>query len=81
MIGPSQLFGGFSISPALARRMFEAVAEIHAGTLNLSLSHVDDDNCEICKSTRAAAEAAGTAEKEKSHDAPAPDRPGREWAA
>jgi hypothetical protein len=75
MIGPSQLFGGFSISPALARRMFEAVAEIHAGTLDLSLSHVDDDNCDMCKASRAAAE------KEKPHDAPAPDRPGREWAA
>ena len=72
MIGPSQLFGGFSISPALARRMFEAVAEIHAGTLDLSLSHVDDDNCDVCKSVRA---------KETSNDAPAPDRPGREWAA
>jgi hypothetical protein len=55
--------------------MFEAVAEIHAGTLDLSLSHVDDDNCDMCKASRAAAE------KEKPHDAPAPDRPGREWAA
>lgn len=72
MNGPSQLFGGFSISPALARRMFEAVAEIHAQTLDLSLSHVDDDNCAVCRSVRA---------KEKPHDAPAPDRPGREWAA
>ena len=70
MIGPSHLFGGFSISPALARRMFEAVAEIHAGTLDLSLSHVDDDQCDVCK-----------AAKEERHDAPAPDRPGREWAA
>ena len=73
MIGPSQLFGGFSISPSLARRVFEAVAEIQARTVDLSLSHVDDDNCAVCKSLRA--------KEENAHDAPAADRPGREWAA
>ena len=76
MIGSSHLFGGFSISPALARRMFEAVAEIHAGTLDPLLSHVDDDNCDVCRRTQAAAAA-----KEERHDAPEPGRPGREWAA
>jgi len=73
VIGPSQLFGGFNISPSLARRMFDVVAEIHSQNLNLSLSHVDDDNCDVCKSVRA--------KEENAHDAPAPDRPGREWAA
>jgi hypothetical protein len=77
MIGSSHLYGGFSISPALARRMFEAVAEIHAQAVDLTLSHVDDDNCDVCRATRAAEAAA----KEERHDAPAPDRPGREWAA
>ncbi len=76
MIGSSHLFGGFSISPALARRMFEAVAEIHAGTLDRSLSHVDDDNCDVCRRSQKDAAA-----KEERHDAPEPDRPGREWAA
>ena len=76
MIGPSQLFGGFSISPALARRMFEAVAEIHAANVDFTLSHVDDDACDVCR-----AEKSREAAKEERHDAPEPDRPGREWAA
>lgn len=68
MLGSSHLFGGFSISPSLARRMFEVVEEMHARELNLSLSHVDDDHCEICRKVQ---------EQEEPHDAAQPDRPGR----
>jgi hypothetical protein len=73
MLGSSHLFGGFSISPSLARRMFEVVEEMHARELNLSLSHVDDDNCEICRKIKE--------QKEKPHDAAQPDRPGHRWTA
>ena len=73
MLGSSHLFGGFSISPTLARRMFEVVEEMHARELNLALSHVDDDNCEICRKTRE--------QQEKTNDAAQPDRPGRPGTA
>ena len=47
MVGGTHLYGGFNLSPYLALRVFEAVKEISAQNLNVSLSHVDDDNCEI----------------------------------
>ena len=75
MIGPSHLFGGFSLSPSLARRVFEAVSELQTQSVRVELSHVDDDNCEIC---RGAAEKTREAEN---HDAPGSDRPGRRWTA
>ncbi len=72
MLGSSHLFGGFSISPGLARRMFEVVEELHARELNLALSHVDDDRCEICRKAK---------EQEAGHDEPGTDRPDRGRAA
>jgi hypothetical protein len=38
----------------------------------VSLSHVDDDNCEICQQAKA---------RETNNDAAQPGRQGREWAA
>jgi hypothetical protein len=72
MVGGPHLFGGFNIPPALALKMFEAVKEITTQNLDISLSHVDDDNCEICRGLKA---------KEKAHDAAQPGRPGHEWTA
>jgi len=43
MVGGTHIYGGFNLSPYLALRVFEAVQEITAGNLNVSLSHVDDD--------------------------------------
>ena len=77
MVGGTHLYGGFNLSPYLALRVFEAVREITSETLNVSLSHVDDDNCEICRG----AKAQEAAQKEKAHDAAQPGRAGREWAA
>ena len=59
MVGGTHLYGGFTLSPYLALRVFEAVKEITTQNLNVSLSHVDDDNCEICQKARAASD--GTA--------------------
>ena len=72
MVGGTHIYGGFSISPYLALRVFEAVKEITSQNLDVSLSHVDDDNCEICQKSKI---------QEKGHDAAQPGRPGREWAA
>ena len=72
MVGGTHIYGGFSISPYLALRVFEAVKEITSQNLDVSLSHVDDDNCEICRKAKAT---------EQNHDAAQPGRPGREWAA
>ena len=73
MVGGTHIYGGFNLSPYLALRVFEVVKEIQTGNLDVSLSHVDDDNCEICR--QAKAKEAGN------HDAAQPGRPGREWAA
>ena len=75
MIGSSHLFGGFSLSPALARRVFEAISEMHAQTLDPALSHTDDDNCDICKAAKAV-----DAEKNRNAE-PGTDPAGRRWTA
>jgi len=72
MVGGTHIYGGFNISPYLALRVFEAVKEITAQNLDVSLSHVDDDNCAICRQNQA---------KEAGHDAAQTGRAGREWAA
>jgi hypothetical protein len=78
MVGGTHIYGGFNLSPYLALRVFEAVKEIQSQNLDVSLSHVDDDNCEICQQARAK-----TFEKpqESTNDAAQPGRQGREWAA
>jgi hypothetical protein len=72
MVGGPHIYGGFNLSPYLALRVFEAVKEIQSQNLDVSLSHVDDDNCEICQQAKA---------KEMGNDAAQPGRQGREWAA
>ena len=72
MVGGTHLYGGFNLSPYLALKVFEAVRELTSQNLDISLSHVDDDNCEICRRTQP---------KEAGHDAAEPGRSGREWAA
>ena len=72
MVGGTHIYGGFNLSPYLALRVFEAVKEITSQNLDVSLSHVDDDNCEICRKAKA---------METPNDATQPGRPGREWAA
>jgi len=72
MVSGPHLYGGFNLSPYLALKVFEAVKELTTQNLDVSLSHVDDDNCEICKQTKA---------KEAGNDAAQPGRSGREWAA
>ena len=72
MVGGTHIYGGFNLSPYLALRVFEAVKEIQSQNLDVSLSHVDDDNCEICRSAKT---------KESANDAAQPGRQGREWAA
>ena len=96
MVGGTHLYGGFNLSPFLALRVFEAVKEITAQNLDASLSHVDDDNCEVCRRTKDPAPGAPAAlppgpapdqtldfarDKEAGHDAAQPGRSGREWAA
>ena len=76
MVGAPQFYGGFNLSPFLAMRMFDAVKEITTQNLDVTLSHVDDDNCEICQKIKAQ-----SASKEAGHDAAQPGRTGREWAA
>lgn len=75
MIESSHLFGGFSISPSLARRVFEAMAEMQAQNVDASLSHVDDDNCDVCRRARE------QAAKESTDATTGPDRPGHRWTA
>ena len=72
MVGGTHIYGGFNLSPYLALRVFEAVKEIQSQNLDVSLSHVDDDNCEICQKAKAT---------EIQNDAAQPGRQGREWAA
>lgn len=72
MVGGTHIYGGFNLSPYLALRVFEAVREITSESLNASLSHVDDDNCEICRSAKS---------KEARNDGAQPGRPGHEWSA
>ena len=91
MVGGTHIYGGFNLSPYLALKVFEAVKEITTQNLDVSLSHVDDDNCEICRGTAAKSAdtpvAAGDTslelvrDKESNHDAAQPGRSGREWAA
>ena len=80
MVGGTHIYGGFNISPYLALRVFEAVKEITAQNLDVSLSHVDDDNCAICRQNQAKADDIAR-DKEAGHDAAQPGRSGREWAA
>ena len=72
MVGGTHLYGGFNISPYLALKVFDAVKDITTQNTNLNLSHVDDDNCEICRKVKA---------EEAKNDAAQPGRSGREWAA
>ena len=72
------IYGGFTLSPYLAMRVFEVVGEIASQNVDLTLSHVDDDNCEVC---RKAAAQETEARKETGNDAAQPDRAGREWTA
>ena len=69
------IYGGFNLSPYLAMRMFEVVDEISSRNVDPTLSHIDDDQCEVCR--RAAQES----RKEPADDAAQPDRSGREWTA
>jgi hypothetical protein len=71
------IYGGFNLSPYLAMRMFEVVDEIAAQNMDLTLSHVDDDQCEVC---RKAAVPSGPP-KEDGGDAAEPDRSHRGWTA
>jgi hypothetical protein len=73
MVGGPHIYGGFNLSPYLALRVFEAVKEIQSQNLDVSLSHVDDDNCEICRKAKAL--------EKNNNDAAQPGRQGREWAA
>lgn len=72
MVGGIHLIGGYSISPYLAARVFEAVKEIADQNVNRELSHLEDGDCGLCRS-------AGV--EEGGHDAARADRPVREWAA
>ncbi len=71
------IYGGFNLSPYLAMRMFEVVDEIAARNVDLTLSHVDDDQCEVCRKAAAQPEQP----KEDGRDAAEPDRASREWTA
>ena len=71
------IFGGFNLSPYLAMRMFEVVDEIASRNVDPTLSHVDDDQCEVCR--RAATQPEPP--KEDGRDAPKPDRADPLWAA
>jgi hypothetical protein len=71
------IYGGFNLSPYLAMRVFEVVGEIAAQSVDISLSHVDDDECEICRKAAVAAQAP----KEDVHHAAGTDFPRGEWAA
>jgi hypothetical protein len=43
------IYGGFTLSPYLAMRVFEVVGEISSQNVDPTLSHIDDDTCEICR--------------------------------
>ncbi len=60
------IYGGFNISPYIAMRVFQIVDEINAQNTDLTLSHVDDDDCEVCR---------GASREESRNDAAQPDRP------
>ena len=68
------IYGGFSLSPYLAMRVFEVVGEIASQNVDSTLSHVDDDNCEVCRKAVAK-------ETEAADDAAQPDQQVREWTA
>ena len=71
------IYGGFNLSPYLAMRMFEIVDEISSQQTDLSLSHVDDDQCEVCRKAAAQSEQP----KEVGGDALEPDRADAGWTA
>jgi hypothetical protein len=73
MLEGTRIYGGFTLPPSLAHRVIQAVREITSENLSVSLSHVSDDDCEVCRSA--------AKPKEERHDAAGQDRPGREWAA
>ena len=50
------LYGGFTLSPYLAMKVFEVVGEIASQNVDPTLSHVDDDNCDVCRKAAAGAE-------------------------
>ncbi len=86
MVGGTHIYGGFNLSPYLALKVFDAVKEITSQNLDVSLSHVDDDNCEICRSAQVKScgkvkEKSREKAQEKGNDAAQPGRPGRESAA
>ena len=68
------IYGGFSLSPYLAMRVFEVVGEIASQNVDSTLSHVDDDNCEVCRKAVAK-------EMEAADYAAQPDQQVREWTA
>ena len=55
-----EFHGGFRVTPSLASRVMEAVDEVTRRTFRSDLSHVDGDDCTICREARA---------KETGHDA------------
>lgn len=71
------IYGGFNLSPYLAMRMFEVVDEIAAQNVDVSLSHVDDDDCEVCRKAAGSAQIA----KEDVRDAASSDFPRGGWTA
>jgi len=83
MVGGTHLYGGFNLSPYLALKVFEAVKELTSQNLDVSLSHVDDDTCEICRQSKIKSDKSLeiARDKETGHDAAPPGRSGREWAA
>jgi hypothetical protein len=58
MLSDLHIYGGFHISPSLALRVFEVVGEIVERNVDRSLSHLDDDRCEVCRGASAAGEGA-----------------------
>lgn len=73
MLSDLHIYGGFRISPSLALRVFEVVGEIVERNVDRSLSHLDDDRCEVCRGAAAAGEGA--------EDETGVDRQGRQRAA
>jgi len=68
------IYGGFSLSPYLAMRVFQIVGEMESQGVDTTLSHVDDDKCEVCRK-------AALQEKETADDAAQAGRAGRGWTA
>jgi hypothetical protein len=58
MLSDLHIYGGFRLSPYLALRVFEVVGEIVERNVDRSLSHLDDDLCEVCRGAAAAGEGA-----------------------